>query len=216
MPGQIPMAETPTRRPRIEGAREREIFDATVELLAEIGYDRLTLDAVAGRAKASKATIYRLWGDKSALVSAAIEGQHTGDPALPDTGALTDDLLALAAMRGFFDTDRAAIISGLATAIHRDPERLDAVRRRLVDDGTKHVRALLTRAVQRGELSAGVDVELMSSVIPAMVLFRMTYQTVGTFTSAFIEDVVATIVAPALQHQSTNGGKDHHESPTRR
>ena len=46
-------------RPRVEGDREREILDAALEVLAEVGYDRLTMDAVAQRAKASKATLYR-------------------------------------------------------------------------------------------------------------------------------------------------------------
>ena len=46
-------------RPRVEGDREREILDAALEVLSEVGYDRLTMDAVAQRAKASKATLYR-------------------------------------------------------------------------------------------------------------------------------------------------------------
>lgn len=119
-------------------------------------------------------------------------------------------------MRGFFDTDRAAIISGLATAIRRDLERLDVVRRRLVHDGTRPVGALLERKVRRGELAEGVDIELLSSVIPAMVLFSMTYRTVGTFASDFIGDVVAKIVVPALQQQAMKGKKQRHRSPTRR
>jgi maltoporin len=53
-------AETATR-PRVEGDREQEIYDATLEVLEEVGYDRLTMDAVATRAKAGKATLYRRW-----------------------------------------------------------------------------------------------------------------------------------------------------------
>ncbi len=52
-------------RPRIEGERESAIFDATMRLLATCGYDRLTMDAVAAEARASKATLYRRWTDKS-------------------------------------------------------------------------------------------------------------------------------------------------------
>ncbi len=71
-------------------------------------------------------------------------------------------------MRDFFDVERPTIIGGLATAIHRDPERHDAVRRRLVEDGSKHVRALLQRGVQRGDLAddVDIDIELLCSVIP--------------------------------------------------
>jgi AcrR family transcriptional regulator len=213
---EVRMADQPARRPRIEGARQREIFTATMELIGEVGFDRLTVDAVAARAKVSKATIYRLWGDKSALLNAAIEAQETRDITLPDTGSLRGDLMELAAMRGFFDTERATTISGLATAIHRDPARLDAVRERLFGDGTKHVRALMTRAVDRGELVDGVDIELLSSVIPAMVLFEMTYRTFGAFDSDFVSDVTEKILVPVLTQNSTTTEREDHGSSSRR
>ena len=50
-----------TTRPRVAGEREEEILDATVRLLVDVGYDKLTLDAVAAEARASKATLYRRW-----------------------------------------------------------------------------------------------------------------------------------------------------------
>ena len=192
------MAEATARRPRIEGAREREIFGATVDLLTEIGYDRLTLDLVAARAKVSKASIYRRWGDKSALVDAVFACAGNDEVTLPDTGCVRGDLLSLAARPDFFDAEAAALVCGLTTAIHRDPQRHDMVRAKLVEGGTKHVRALLSRAVQRGQLAADADIELLCSVIPAMVLFRMTYQTVGTFGADFVGDVVDQILLPAL------------------
>src|ERR1700749_4927164 len=76
--------------------REQEILDVCAELLTEIGYERLTIDAVAARARASKATIYRRWPGKPALVGAAV--RHVTDTArmAPDyTGDLRADLLAL-------------------------------------------------------------------------------------------------------------------------
>src|ERR671937_591346 len=82
-------------------ARETAILQATLELLAESGYDQLTIDAVAARARCSKATIYRRWPDKAALVVTAVR-RHAGQPAAaaPETGSLRSDLLAaLAAMR---------------------------------------------------------------------------------------------------------------------
>ena len=180
-------------RPRIEGV--------ALELVTEIGYDQLTLDAVSARARVSKASIYRRWGDKSALVDAAIDGAADDTLALPDTGSVVGDLAALCATPGFFDIDKAGVVCGLATALHRDPDRHDGVRERLVHDGTKHVHAILGRAVERGELGADTDVELLSSVVPAMVLFRMTYQTPGTFGATFVADVVETILTPAVQRK---------------
>ena len=83
------MTTARARRPRVEGPREREIFDATMSLLGEVGYDRLTLDTVAARVKVSKATIYRRWGDKSDLVNAAMECQDETELTLPDTGSVS-------------------------------------------------------------------------------------------------------------------------------
>jgi AcrR family transcriptional regulator len=196
------MTTARARRPRVEGPREREIFDATMSLLGEVGYDRLTLDTVAARVKVSKATIYRRWGDKSDLVNAAMECQDETELTLPDTGSVLDDMRALSTMPGFFDAGQAAVICGLATAIHREPERHEATRRRLVDNGTKHVRALLERAVQRGELVDDVDIDMLCSIIPAIVLFQMTYQTVGTFGSHLVADIVDQIVAPVLRQKT--------------
>jgi AcrR family transcriptional regulator len=78
-------------RPRVEGDREQEIFDATLQVLEEVGYDRLTMDAVASAARASKATLYRRWNGKVALVIDALISQK-GQPAVPDTGTLRGDL----------------------------------------------------------------------------------------------------------------------------
>ena len=77
-------------RPRIEGHREQEILDATLEVLADVGYDRLTMDAVATAAKASKATLYRRWSSKAALVIDAVarpEGRPPPSPTRAPCGA---------------------------------------------------------------------------------------------------------------------------------
>ena len=75
-------------RPRVEGDREGEILDATLELLLDAGYDRLTMDAVAARARASKATLYRRWSTKASLVvDALIRSKHSPELGDPDTGS---------------------------------------------------------------------------------------------------------------------------------
>ena len=82
------MTDRPTR-PRIEGAREREIYVAAVDMVGELGYDRVTIDEVAARASASKASLYRRWGDKAALISAAICAQPEDELRVPDTGSVS-------------------------------------------------------------------------------------------------------------------------------
>ena len=87
-----PEAAAAAQRPRVEGLREQEILDAALVVLADVGYDRLTMDAVAHRAKASKATLYRRWSSKATLVVEAL-ARTKGTPPVPDTGDLRSDLL---------------------------------------------------------------------------------------------------------------------------
>ena len=86
--------ETAATRPRVEGDREAEILDATLEVLVDVGYDRLTMDAVALRAQASKATLYRRWNTKVRLVIDALLATKQA-PTVPDTGSLRGDLIEL-------------------------------------------------------------------------------------------------------------------------
>src|SRR5271165_3463260 len=75
-------------------AREQAILAAAAELVAEIGYERVTVDAIAARARASKATMYRKWPGKAELVADALRRQAEGQSAeLPDTGSARGDLL---------------------------------------------------------------------------------------------------------------------------
>src|SRR3954470_17199318 len=78
--------------------RDPEILEAALDVLAETGYDGMTIDMVAARAKAGKATVYRRWSSKAELVIDAVACMKRGDldeANLPDTGTLRGDLVAL-------------------------------------------------------------------------------------------------------------------------
>src|ERR1700679_672658 len=75
----------------LDASRDAALRDAALELLAEIGYDRLTIDSVAARAHASKTTIYRRWSGKAELVVDALNCLKDSRP-VPDTGSLSGDL----------------------------------------------------------------------------------------------------------------------------
>jgi AcrR family transcriptional regulator len=186
-------------RPRIEGEREREIYDATLQLVVESGYDKLTLDAVAGRAKASKATLYRRWSSKIDLVLDAISCMEIKKPATPDTGTLRGDLLAMAASKGLLEPERADVLCGLATAMYRDPELRSRLVQRFGDPRHDHLRNLLVRARDRGEIRADADLDLLSKVIPALVLFQLHFATPGEVPPGFVVDVIDEVLLPALQ-----------------
>ena len=75
----------------LDSSRDLVLREAALALLAEVGYDRLTMDAVAARARAAKTTIYRRWRDKAELVVDSLNSLK-GVPDIPDTGSLRDDL----------------------------------------------------------------------------------------------------------------------------
>ncbi len=162
--------QQPVTRPRLEGERAREVLAVTLELLAEVGYDRLTLDTVATRARASKATLYRHWSAKADLVADAMSGLN-GDVVLPDTGSLRGDLLELVASRRFEPAD-ARIMCGVGTAMATDPELSRALRQRFVQPRLGALRALLERGQARGEVDDDIDLDLVACVLPAVMTFR--------------------------------------------
>jgi AcrR family transcriptional regulator len=165
--------ESATPRPRVEGDREQEILDATLEVLAEVGYDRLTMDAVAAKAKASKATLYRRWNNKVSLVIEAL--QHSKGPhEAPDTGSLRGDLCSVfCGMGGLVDPSAVATFASVLTAIARDADFAAAFRREVVGPKIAVSRQIWERARARGELRDDVDLDLLEPALAGIVLHRV-------------------------------------------
>ncbi|SFC39103.1 transcriptional regulator, TetR family [Nocardioides terrae] len=160
-------------RPRVEGDRELEILEATLATLGEVGYDRLTMDAVATRAKASKATLYRRWSSKANLVVDAL-AHSKGPHEFPDTGSLRGDLEAgFCGMGGLTDPDAVAVFSSVLTAIQRDPEFAEQFRARFVAEKLALSRAPWERAKARGELRDDIDLDLIEPALAGIVLHRV-------------------------------------------
>lgn len=165
--------ESATTRPRVEGDREREILDAALTVLAESGYDRLTMDAVATEAKASKATLYRRWCSKPELVVEAI-CSHKAHPPLPDTGSLREDLVAAhCGMGGLQDPRALAVQAAVVTAMARDPEFAATYRREFIGPKVATSRAIFERARARGEIRDDLDLELLAPALAGIVLHRV-------------------------------------------
>src|SRR6476660_8209020 len=119
-----PTATAGSVRPRVEGAREDEILDAAFSLLLEVGYDRLTMDAVAKASRASKATLYRRWDSKPSLVVDAMVRAKQAPAIDPvDTGSLRGDLVATFCGSHGIDRNAATGVMGsVITALSSDPE----------------------------------------------------------------------------------------------
>ena len=192
--------ETVRQRPRVEGGREEEILDATVAVVAELGYDRLTMDAVATAAKASKATLYRRWSTKAELVVDAISrAKGCPMPEDVDTGSLRGDLISMSCGDGgFTDELPMSVIAGLLTALHRDDDLQQAFRERFLAPRVAVTNKVYERAVQRGEIAPDVDVALLSVTLPAVIIHHAYILGVEP-TDELILRVIDNVILPAAR-----------------
>ncbi|HQR26630.1 MAG TPA: TetR/AcrR family transcriptional regulator [Nocardioides sp.] len=202
-------AVAPQGRRRVDGEREHEILSAALAVLAEVGYDRLTMDAVAARARASKATLYRRWNGKVELVIDALLTLKQ-PPESPDTGTLRGDLLAAACSTGGLTEDTLAPMAGVLTALVSDEEFATAFRREVIAPRTDLTRQAFERARERGELRDGVDLDLLAPALAALVLHRL--YVLGTppdetVLTALIDQIIlpAALAAPAVAARQPRG-----------
>ncbi|WP_148574594.1 TetR/AcrR family transcriptional regulator [Nocardioides caldifontis] len=200
---------TPSPRPRVAGDREGEILEACVEELLEVGYDRLTMDGVAQRARASKATLYRRWSSKQALVvDAVIRRKQVVPQDPPDTGTLRGDLLAVfCSPTGLRDQQGMRVLGSVLTALQTDPEFATTFREKHIDPRRAGVVDVFRRAEARGELAPGVDPTLLGPALVGILLHR-AFVLGDPVTSDLIERVVDQIILPA----ATSGPRQPQES----
>ncbi len=195
--------ETTARRPgRPSDPRiDEQLLRGTQDLLVEQGYERLTMDAVAQRCGASKATIYRRWPSKAALVVAAAAAALQA-PDVPDTGDLRTDLLECG--RAYLQREGrdSQILAAVMNASRYDPALRDAAQHALGAPFGNLFEQVLSRAVDREGVSAVVDVPTLAQVFPAIA-----YQQVAAhgrlITEQDVVRVVDGVLLPALAAQAT-------------
>ena len=183
-------------RPRVEGDREQEILGATLQVLADVGYDRLTMDAVATAAKASKATLYRRWNGKASLVIDALLSVK-GTPELPDTGTLRGDLLAtFCGLGGLTDHASVATFASVLTAISIDEDFAEQFRTHVIAPKSAASRAVFERARDRGELRDDADIDLLAPALAGIMLHRLFLMGIAPDEDT-IARVIDQIILPA-------------------
>jgi len=157
--------------PRVTRTRS-VVLDAAATLLAERGYAAFTMNALVERTGVSRTTMYKYWPSRTGLIAATIGAMAT-DPAAPDTGDVRDDLIALA--MDSLDAYTGPRWSGLASvqeaAVH-DPE-LRASLQAAVSTRFSAPRAVLERAISRGQLRAEIDVDTAITILIGAVFFRL-------------------------------------------
>jgi AcrR family transcriptional regulator len=177
--------------------RRTAVYDSVFALLAEVGYDRMTMDAVAARAHVSKATIYRSWPDKPELVAESL-AHHFGDtPQPPNTGSLRGDLIALMTMACQFSNNiEGEVMAGVITAAARNPVLARTMHESLYEK--KHIihETVIRRAVDRDEVDPTLDPDLLHEVMHSMVLARRLE--VSELDEKYVLHVVDDVLLPVL------------------
>lgn len=162
-------------RPRSAQA-DQAIVKATLEELAEVGFEALSIEAVAARAGVGKTTIYRRWPSKDDLVIAAVATIHVHVPVI-DTGNLREDLLAL--VRGTLEiSSEYPLIQKLflrAMSDLRDkPEIFQVLLDRMILPRFRRFIELIERAKARGEIRRDLDTYIVLSVITGPIFYELT------------------------------------------
>lgn len=186
---------------RLTADRLAELYRAVLGLVAEHGFDRLTMDRVAEATRSSKATLYRQWGSKEALVAEALRNVAPDDETPPDTGSLAGDLHEMVD-RGVRNREatnlQSDLIAALMRAVKSSPELAAAVRTQVLAVLDEHLAAVIAQAVERGEVGpdARATPHLSTAFIAPFVLHDLVvgHEADAAALHAWIDDFVLPAV----------------------
>jgi AcrR family transcriptional regulator len=205
-----------TTAPRRDRARNPARFDrsldgailgAALEGLADCGYDQMSMDDVATRARVGKAAIYRRWPSKAAVVADAIAHWRRGLGSVqpPNTGSLRGDIDALTAAvpdMNEVEVGTMKVVIGVATAATHDPVLAAALDELVLSQPRRMMSVVLDNAVARGEIPAGRDLALIADAVLGLNILRaMTGRPIDrVFVRRVLEDLVLPLATAPADH----------------
>jgi AcrR family transcriptional regulator len=191
-------------RPATRGqARQDAILTAAAELVVELGYERVTVDAIAARAHASKATMYRSWPTKGALIAAALrrQAEGPGEIVVADTGTMRGDLLIqVAAIAKSVTGDGGPSLVNLIEAVRTDPQFRDLVRAQIESASKAVGTTLRSQAAARGEAEGSLDVGTALGVAVAQLLTNALLSGASPTKAQqrrLVDDILMPLVTPS-------------------
>lgn len=163
----------PPGRPRSEESRQ-SILRSTLKLLQQNGgFADLSIEAIAADANVGKATVYRWWPTKAALVADAFSASAEGELQFPNTGSLQRDMsLQMRRLIRIFQSPRGKVVAALLAGGQSDPELIEAFRDRFLWPRRKQAYQTLQRGIDRGELPAGSDLDLILDALYGPIYMR--------------------------------------------
>lgn len=162
----------PPGRPRSEESRQA-ILRSTLKLLKEAGFPELSIEAIAADADVSKATVYRWWPTKAALVADAFSDSASDELRFPDTGSVQKDMsLQMRQVVRVFRSQRGKVVAALLGGGQSDPELIASFRDRFLWPRRRQAYQTLQRGIDRGELPAGIDMDLILDSLYGPIYMR--------------------------------------------
>ncbi|NBM14148.1 TetR/AcrR family transcriptional regulator [Streptomyces sp. GC420] len=192
-------ASAPSRRRG--SVLERAILDAALEQLGTVGWNGLTMEGVAAGAQTGKAAVYRRWPSKEDLVADALRAGLPELGAAPDCGSVREDLLRLCLrMRdAMYSRPGHALRSVIHECDATAAERFHGViLARVVEPSTRLIRDVIRRGIERGDVRADADDDLVADVVPALMMYRAK-MCASEWPEADIADVIDRVMLPLLR-----------------
>jgi AcrR family transcriptional regulator len=193
-------------RPRSEEAR-LSILRSALKLLAKKGFPEFTIEAVAAHAGVGKATVYRWWPDKAALIADAFASNTTRKLHFPDTGSLRTDMSQqMQQLIKVFRSRRGKIVSAMLGAGQSDRSLITAFRERFMMPRRQEAYATLRRAIKRGQLKKNVDMDLLLDSLYGPIYMRFLIRH-DDLTPAFVEGLCGLTLGGAVSKAPRNGAR---------
>ena len=166
----------PPGRPRSEQARQA-ILRSTLKLLGKNGFSDFKIEELAARASVGKATVYRWWPNKGALIADAFASSTTRKLSFPDTGSVyTDMSQQMRQLIKVFRSRRGRIVSAILAAGQSDKDLIEAFRERFLWPRRREAYATLRRGIPRGELRKDIDPDLLLDSLYGPIYMRFLIQ----------------------------------------
>ena len=181
-------------RPRSEHSRSA-ILVSTLKLLQKAGFPELCIEAIAADANVGKATVYRWWPNKAALVADAFSSSADSELRFPDTGSVRSDMSQqMNQLIQVLRSPRGRIVAALLGGGQSDPELIDAFRERFLKPRRREAYQTLQRGIDRGELPKDLDLDLMLDALYGPIYMRFLIGH-GALTRAFVNELCDLVIA---------------------
>jgi AcrR family transcriptional regulator len=187
-------------RPRSEQAR-LAILRSALKLLGENGFSDLAIEDVAAHANVGKATVYRWWPNKAALIADAFAGSTTGKLHFPDTGSVRTDMSQqMRQLVKVFRSRRGRIVSAILGGGQSDRDLIAAFRERFLWPRRREAYATLRRGIARGELRKDVDMDLLLDSLYGPIYMRFLIRH-DKLTPDFVDHLCELVLSGARPHR---------------